>query len=334
MCCMPTLTVFTPTYNRAHTLPRVYESLCRQTVRDFLWLVIDDGSIDDTRALVRHWQAEADFRIDYGYQPNRGKHNAHNAAVARATTELFCILDSDDELLPHAVERITGAWKNATAEERARIAGIWTLCADPIGNVIDGGFDKEVFDASLQELRYRERMNKELLPTFVTRVLREHPFPETPAGVCPYVPEAYVWTRITRSRPLRFLNVPCRVYHRGDGLTAQARNEYRVSRCIVFGYLAPLANDLEWFWAYPQLFLMSATQAARHAIFSGAFWLSWRRLQPFARALLLAAAPVALGLLLRDRLSGRIARELAADEPGARAEPVAIAAVAGRERQP
>jgi glycosyltransferase involved in cell wall biosynthesis len=310
MNAAPTLTVFTPTYNRAHTLPRVFESLLRQSSRDFCWLVVDDGSTDDTRELVREWQAIADFAVEYLYQPNSGKHNAHNAAVARTSTELFSIMDSDDELLPHAVERITRTWKEASPADRAKLAGIWTLCAYPDGGIVDGEFPREVMDATLQELHYGQHMNKEMFPTFVTEVLRRHPFPSTPPGACPYIPEGYVWMHITRSRPLRFLNVPCRVYHPGEGLIAMAREEYRLSRCIVFGYLGPLAHDLDWFWTRPRLFLVSAVQAARYAIFSGQFRTLMRPLAWQAKAFLLAAAPFALLLLARDRVTGRIARQL------------------------
>jgi glycosyltransferase involved in cell wall biosynthesis len=311
---VPTLTIFTPTYNRAHTLLRVYESLRAQTSRDFCWLVVDDGSNDGTRELIAQWAPVAGFAVEYLYQENSGKHNAHNAAVARARTELFAIVDSDDELLPHAVERITTTWRNASAQERATLAGIWTLCADPDGNVVDGEFPRPVIDATLQELRYRDRMNKEMLPTFVTDVLRRHPFPGTPPGVCPYIPESYVWMRITRTHKLRFLNEPCRVYHRSDGLNVAAREEYRLGRCIVYGYLAPLANDIEWFWSYPRLFLETAVQAARYAIFSRQFRALARTLPWRSRALLVAAAPLALFLLARDRLTGRIARQLAGRE--------------------
>jgi glycosyltransferase involved in cell wall biosynthesis len=310
---VPTLTIFTPTFNRAHTLVRVYESLRAQTSSDFCWLVVDDGSTYETAELVQRWRAEAGFEVEYIYQPNSGKHNAHNAAVARAGTELFAIVDSDDELLPHAVERITSTWKDTSREEKAAIAGIWSLCADPQGNIVDGGFPRDLRNASLQELRYRGRMNKEMLPTFVTAVLRRHPFPTTPPGACPYIPESYVWMQITRERPLRFLNEACsRVYYQRDGLNVIGREEYRLSRCIVFGYLGPIATDIEWFWSHPRLFLMNAVQAARYAIFSGQFWLLLRPLSWKSQALLLAGAPIALLLLARDRLSGRIARQLRA----------------------
>ena len=310
---MTTLTVFTPTYNRAHTLPRVYESLCRQTSRDFAWLVVDDGSTDGTRALVEQWQATADFEVEYLYQPNSGKHNAHNAAVARATTELFAIVDSDDELLPHAVERLVATWQSAGPEVREKIAGIWSLCADAHGEIIGGPFRQGLVDATLQELRYRERLNKEMLPTFVTAVLRRYPFPATPPGACPFIPESYVWMQITRTHPLRFLNEPCRIYHQGEeSLSTLGRDEYRQSCCVVYGYLGPIASDLDWFWSHPSLFLGHAVQSARYAIFSRRFWKLTRPLDWKAQALLIAAAPIALALIARDKASGRIERQLGA----------------------
>ena len=312
MTVLVTLTVFTPTYNRAHTLPRVFESLQRQTSRDFRWLIVDDGSTDGTRGLVEQWRGCADFAVEYLYQPNSGKHNAHNRAVACTETELFAIVDSDDELLPTAVERITSAWKAADAQ-KAGLAGIWALSADAAGDIVGGRFPDDVVDASLQELAYGRRMNKEMLPTFATEVLRRYPFPQTPPGACPYIPESYVWMQITRAHRLRFLNEPCRIYRPGEGgLIAMARDEYRLSRCIVFGYLGPLTTDLEWFWAHPKLFVMSAVQAARYAIFNREFFSVLRPLSWSARALLAAAAPTALVLLARDKLSGRIARQLRA----------------------
>lgn len=313
---MTTLTVFTPTYNRGTTMPRVFESLQRQTSRDFQWLVVDDGSTDDTQSLVKQWQAEADFAIDYVFQSNSGKHSAHNAAVTRTVSELFLILDSDDELLPHAVGLITATWNGMNPAERKSIAGIWTLCVDPEGNIVDGPFPWPKFDATLQELVYKHRFNKEMLPTFVTDVLRRHPFPTTPPGLCPYIPESYVWLQITKSLPIRFLNVACRIYHPSEGLSVLSRKEYPLSRCIVFGYLAPLRSDISWFSHWPGYFVLNAVQAGRYAIFSGEFWKLAGHLPLPAQLLLVCTAPVAIALLLKDRVSGRIAREIGSPRVG------------------
>ena len=85
---MKTLTIFTPTYNRAHTLKRTYESLCRQTCNDFEWLIIDDGSTDNTKGLVNTWIADNVLSIRYIYQENGGLYTGYNTAYANITTEL------------------------------------------------------------------------------------------------------------------------------------------------------------------------------------------------------------------------------------------------------
>ena len=91
-----TLTIFTPVYNRAHTIRRTYESLCRQTCKDFEWLVIDDGSTDNTCHLVEGWKAEGLIPIRYVYQENQGMHGAHNTAYKNINTELNTCIDSDE----------------------------------------------------------------------------------------------------------------------------------------------------------------------------------------------------------------------------------------------
>ena len=93
----PILTIFTPAYNRAHTLPRTYDSLCGQSCKNFIWLIIDDGSTDNTAELVRDWQnCDNGFEIQYIYKENGGMHTAHNAAYANIRTELNTCIDSDD----------------------------------------------------------------------------------------------------------------------------------------------------------------------------------------------------------------------------------------------
>ena len=103
---MKTLTIFTPTYNRAHTLVRTYNSLCQQTCKDFEWLIIDDGSTDNTRVVVEKWICNSDFKIRYIYQENQGMHGAHNTAYRNITTELNTCIDSDDYMPIDAVENI------------------------------------------------------------------------------------------------------------------------------------------------------------------------------------------------------------------------------------
>ena len=130
---MATLTIFTPAYNRAHTIGRTYESLCRQTCKDFEWLIVDDGSKDNTRELVEGWIAENKIPIRYIYQQNQGMHGAHNTAYRNITTELNTCIDSDDYMPDDAVEKIVTFWKEHGSNE---VAGIIGLDADFQGNII------------------------------------------------------------------------------------------------------------------------------------------------------------------------------------------------------
>lgn len=139
---MTTLTVFTPTYNRAHTLPRTYQSLCRQTSRDFQWLVIDDGSTDGTEALVLSWIAEAKIPIRYIKKPNGGLYTGYNTAFANIDTELNVCVDSDDFMPDNAVQLIVDKWRSLP--DRDSLAGIIGLdfnlrTGKPIGGYFPDG---------------------------------------------------------------------------------------------------------------------------------------------------------------------------------------------------
>lgn len=149
---MKTLTVFTPAYNRAHTIVRTYESLLRQTCKDFEWLVVDDGSSDNTRELVEGWASEGKIPIHYIYQQNQGMHGAHNTAYANISTELNVCIDSDDYMPDDAVEKIVSFWKdNYRDEDKDRIAGIIGLDADTSGKVIGKEFPQGLKETTLRD---------------------------------------------------------------------------------------------------------------------------------------------------------------------------------------
>lgn len=171
---IPLLTVFTPAYNRAHTLHRTYQSLVNQDCKDFLWLIIDDGSSDNTRELVKRWQQiQNGFEIRYIYKENGGMHTAHNVAYENINTELNVCIDSDDMLAPGAVRKISEIWKK---ENNKKFAGIIGLDAYmDTGEVIGTGFPDGVKYSTLQafydaggtgdkKLVYRTDIMKELPP--------------------------------------------------------------------------------------------------------------------------------------------------------------------------
>lgn len=145
---MAFLTIFTPAYNRAHTLPRTYASLRRQDCKDFIWLVVDDGSSDHTAELVRGWQSqETEFEIRYIYKENGGMHTAHNTAYENIDTELNVCIDSDDALADGAVRCILELWRSV---DQGKYAGIVGLDADMnTGKVIGTAFPEQMKQTTL-----------------------------------------------------------------------------------------------------------------------------------------------------------------------------------------
>ena len=122
---MVPITVFTPAYNRADLLPRCFESMKRQTRKDFIWMIIDDGSKDNTREIVEQWLREPlDFEIQYYYKENGGLHTAYNEAIARIETELCVCIDSDDFMPDDAIEKILAFWETQGSDEYAGIVGL------------------------------------------------------------------------------------------------------------------------------------------------------------------------------------------------------------------
>ena len=135
------ITVFTPTYNRAYTLGRCYESIKKQDNNDFLWLIIDDGSTDNTRELVEGWKKENNkFEIQYIFKKNGGMHTAHNVAFDNIHTELCVCIDSDDALAENAINNILSFWEKNKADDLAGFAGL------------DAFFDGTLFGRDLSDV--------------------------------------------------------------------------------------------------------------------------------------------------------------------------------------
>jgi glycosyltransferase involved in cell wall biosynthesis len=195
------VTVFTPTYNRAAYLLKVFKSLLQQTFKDFEWVIVDDGSIDDTSVIIDNLQLTNDkfFPIRYFYQENGGKHRAINRGVKEAKGELFLILDSDDMLPPNSLERIDFYYQQIKDDNS--FGGVCGYMAHHDGTVIGKGCDIDVLDTNSIDLRYKYHVEGDMLEVFRTSVLKEIPFPEISNEK--FVPEALVWNRIARKYKLR-----------------------------------------------------------------------------------------------------------------------------------
>lgn len=220
---MALLTVFTPTYNRAHTLPRTYKSLFDQDCKDFIWMIIDDGSTDHTEELVREWQARDNgFKIQYIYKENGGMHTAHNTAYEHIKTELNMCIDSDDCMAKGAIRKILDKWETIKND---RYAGIIGLDADLNGNIVGKGFPSEMQETTLCGYYAKGGTGDKKL-VYRTEVINKYPPYPVFEGE-KYVALAYKYRLIDQDYKLAVLNeVLCNVEYQEDGSTATMWKQY------------------------------------------------------------------------------------------------------------
>jgi glycosyltransferase involved in cell wall biosynthesis len=232
----PLFTVFTPTYNRAHTLDRVYQSLLAQTFKDFEWLIVDDGSTDDTAALVHGFKDDGRLAIRYLQQPNGGKHVAFNRGVKEAHGELFLPLDSDDSCVPIALERFRINWLSIPEAERDNFSGITCLCMNEVGELVGEGLPASFLDGYPYEVASYYFLLGEKWGFHTTDILKMYPFPLFENER--FVPEGLIWNRIGKKYKKRFINEALRVYFNSDdGLSTASvriRNSSPCATCLYY----------------------------------------------------------------------------------------------------
>lgn len=220
---MKTLTVFTPTFNRAYCLGNLYESLCRQTSQDFLWLIIDDGSTDDTKKLVAHWTAENKIKIKYLYKENGGMHTGYNTAYDHIDTELNMCMDSDDYCTDNAIELILDFWKTNGGEN---YAGIIALDQLKNGAVIGDSFPAHLKETTIGEFYWIHGLKGDKKLIYRTEVVKKYPnYPEFQNEK--FVPIFCLPFMIDQHYKMLTLNeVVCVVDYREDGSTKNIVQSY------------------------------------------------------------------------------------------------------------
>lgn len=178
----PLFTVFTPTYNRAYILPTLYHSLCSQTEKNFEWLIVDDGSSDETELLVKRWLGtENGFEIRYFKKENGGKPRAINFGVQKAIGEFFFMVDSDDHLLPDAIEKMT-RWV-AQIQNHKDFIGVGAARGYPDLSYIKGSPPK-VNESGYVDATNLERtefdLDADMCEAYRTEIFRKFPMAEWP----------------------------------------------------------------------------------------------------------------------------------------------------------
>ena len=249
---MPLISILTPTYNRGKLLLPLYDSLKNLTFKDFEWLIVDDGSEDDTEQYALSWIAHnienAEFPIRYIKKSNGGKHTAINRGVREANGELILILDSDDTLPADSLATIAHYYEQCKGYKDC--AGVCGLMAHHDGQLIGTGFPKDPMYESALQFRYAKKGNVtgDLLEVYKTSVMREFPFPEIENEK--FCPESLVWNRIANKYKLFCFNKV--IYYRDyleGGLTSKiVKIRMKSPIASTMTYAEMLAYDISLKW--------------------------------------------------------------------------------------
>lgn len=259
------ITVFTPTYNRGNLLSRLYQSLCSQEYKDFEWIIVDDGSTDDTSSVIDRLQSKRShdsFLISYYKKENGGKHTAINWGVKKSQGELFFIVDSDDILPSNALMIIAEVWEKT--KENDTIGGICGFDGDiRDGTLIGNGFpetlclnklsmhgNKSIYymDSTIRQIRFNLGIMGDMKEIYRTSVLREFPFPEIKEER--FCPELLLWNRIASKYKLRYIDqVIYLVEYQQDGIFAvitRSRMNSPIASTITYAEMLNYDIPLKW----------------------------------------------------------------------------------------
>lgn len=217
----PIVTILTPTYNRKEKLKKLYNSLKLQEKKNFIWLVIDDGSTDGTELLFDEWKNESVFEIYYYKKENGGKHTALNYAYKYITTPLTFIVDSDDFITKDAISLIE---KNFNKYKQQKdICGFSYLRGKPQGGLLSSsGIPQHVLKETYCECRINRNIKGDMAEVWVTEILKKFPFPEYEGEK--FLGEDIVWVRMSGAYKMLFFNDIIYISdYLDDGLTRNRR---------------------------------------------------------------------------------------------------------------
>lgn len=258
-------TIFTPTYNRGYILEGLYNDLKKQTYKDFEWLIVDDGSTDNTKELVEKFKLENILNIRYIYKENGGKHTAINVGVKEAKGELFFIVDSDDGLVFDSIEVVNREWEKI--ENKSEFCGVVGLCqrkedGQTLGTEIPN--DKTI--CHFADLYYKFGVKGDKTIVFVTDILKKYPFPER-KGIN-FLPESVVWYEISKYYKVTCINkhMIIREYLE-DGLTKNVLKKSALKgRALEYLYLTN--QNTYPINRYPYMWIKNYINLARYSLLS------------------------------------------------------------------
>ena len=269
----PLISVITCTYNRANTLPKAYDSLCRQTFKDFEWIISDDGSTDDTFELVNTWKNENKLTIVYLYQDNNGKHIAANEARTVARGYFDIGLDSDDFMREDALEVFIKAWNSIPRNKWNEFYAVKARCFDPetnksIGKEIPGGR----LICHYLEAKYKLKIQDEMWSMSRLEVTKEFPYPDIRGGRknggLRYYPEGIGQDLASRKYKILLINDALRGYTTNVSSSLMGRGaKYDRSRENIFMWTHIINDNLDYFKYDPMSFIKALAAISMDCIF-------------------------------------------------------------------
>lgn len=238
------LTICTPTYNRAHTLPRLYGSLLNQGSKEFEWLVVDDGSTDDTQSLIQTYCQEGRIAVRYIRKGNGGKPSAVNTGVDHANGAFFICVDSDDWLAEGAFQIIKKRCEQI--KDNPLLGGFAGLCCLKDGSLLEKPLKKEIVSNTIvMKDKFRAADKAEV---FKTRLLKLFKSPLVPGES--FIPEAFFADALTTQYPLLYINdILMGKEYLGGGLTdniLRIRVNNPISTCMYYEQRIRLTKNLKF----------------------------------------------------------------------------------------
>lgn len=250
------ITIITPTYNRAHTLPRVYESLKNQTFKDFKWIIMDDGSTDNTREIVELFQEENIFTIEYYQQTNRHKFLTVLDGIRKVKSKYHMVIDSDDtypkdslEILYNEVEKI---------QNQDEYIGLMGLSADENGEIVGNPYPNNGFDGSIFDMRYKYKVRGDKFGIFISKTYlkqiegRDYSQYESKG----YIPQSVIFNEYdAKGIKTRFINKIVRTYLKDENDQASVSNTRWTGKNVYGlkeGHLSFLNTYHSKLFAYPK----------------------------------------------------------------------------------
>jgi len=266
------ITIVTPSFNRAHTLERAFESLKKQTFRDFKWIIMDDGSTDNTQDLVRKFQAGSPFEIDYYYNTNQHKFHTVFEGIKKVKSPYFMILDSDDSYPADAFELLLNEIEKIPNQDE--FISVMGLSGDENGNIIGDRYPKE-FDGTVFEMRYKYKVRGDKNGLFITKSyhkeLEKFDYSKIPVGI--YIPQS-VFFNVYDSQGLktRFINKIIRFYHKDKNDPASVSNTRWSEKNrygLMLGHLSFLNSYRSKLFSYPNVLVRNLIGYQLYAIVNG-----------------------------------------------------------------